>query len=140
MMQPSPSVADATRQSLAALQNNDADGIRAAFADSNALVAIGTDPAEYFRGHAETTGVFADQAEALVGMTIEPGDIEAYEQGGVGWSSSRPTFRLPDGAEVPVRLTAVFTREGDGWRAIQWHASVGVDNAETTGFEDLPMG
>ena len=139
MMQPSPSVAAATHRSLAALQNNDADGIRAAFAESDALIAIGTDPAEYFRGHARTTAVFTDQAEILDGMTVEPGDIEAYEQGDVGWSASQPTFRLADGTEVPLRLTAVFTREGGDWRAVQWHASVGVANEETTGFEGLPL-
>ena len=74
MMQPSPSVADATRQALAALQNNDADGVRDAFAESDALVAIGTDPAEYFRGHAQTTDVFTAQANAVGGMTVDPGD------------------------------------------------------------------
>jgi ketosteroid isomerase-like protein len=138
MMQSSSAVADATRQSLAAFQNNDADGIRAAFAESDALVVIGTDPAEYFRDHGRMATVFVEQAEALAGMTIEPGAIAAYEQGGVGWSASQPTFRFADGTELPVRLTTVFTREGADWRIVQWHASVGVGNEETTGFEDLP--
>ena len=137
-VQPSSSVADATRQSLAAFQNNDADGIRATFAESDALVAIGTDPAEYFRGHDQTADVFTAQADAMSGMTVQPGDIEAYEQGDVGWSSSQPTFRFADGTELPIRLTLVFTREGGGWQVVQWHASLGVGNEEVTPFEDLP--
>ena len=138
MMQPSPGVADATRQSLAAFSNNDADGIRAAFAESDALVVIGTDPAEVFRSHAQATSVFIEQAEAMGGMSFEPGDIDAYEQGDVGWSASQPTFRFADGAELPLRLTVVFAREGGAWRAVQWHASLGVANEEATGFEGLP--
>ena len=138
MVQPSPSVADATRRALAAFSNNDAAGIRAAFAESDALVAIGTDPAEYFRDHGRMTAVFAEQAAALEGMAFEPGDVDAYALGDVGWSASRPTIRLPDGSDLPMRLTAVFAREGDDWRAVQWHASLGVANEETAGFEDLP--
>ena len=134
-VQPSPGVADATRQVLSAFQNSDADAIRAAFSDS-ALVAIGTDPAEYLRGATETADLFVVQAEAMTGMTVAPGDIDAYERGDVGWSASQPTFRFPDGTNLPVRLTVVFERDGGDWRVVQWHASLAVANAETPGFDE----
>jgi hypothetical protein len=35
---------------------------------------------------------------------------------------------LPDGQVVPFRLTAVFHREGQAWRMVQAHFSVGVPN------------
>ncbi len=132
-VQPSPGVAEATRQVLSAFQNNDAAAIRAAFSDSG-LVAIGSDPAEYLRGATETADLFVAQAAAMTGMTVAPGDIDAYERGDVGWSASQPTFRFPDGTTLPVRLTVVFERDGSAWRVVQWHSSLAVANAETPGF------
>lgn len=137
-MQPSSSVADATRQAWATFLSSDADGIRATFADTDALVLIGSDPTEYLSGYAQATDLTIQQSAALTGATIEPGQIDAYEQGDIGWSASRPTFRFADGTELPGRLTAVFTRDDGNWRIVQWHFSVGVGNEDTAGFEDLP--
>ena len=137
-VEPSQSVAEATRQVLAAIQNDDAEAIRAAFAESNAVVAIGSDPTENFHGYAQTTDVFATHANALSGVTIEAGAIEAYEHGGTGWSSSQPVFRFADGTSLPLRLTVVFTSAGDSWKIVQWHSSLGVGNDDVSGFDALP--
>ena len=37
---------------------------------------------------------------------------------------------------IPLRITAVFARENGEWKIAQWHASIGVSNAEAFG-EDL---
>lgn len=44
----------------------------------------------------------------------------------------------PVGAGIGVRLTGVWHREGDAWKLIQFHASIGVPNDESFG-QDLPV-
>jgi ketosteroid isomerase-like protein len=35
--------------------------------------------------------------------------------------------------QVPVRLTAVFLKEKDGWKIVQWHFSTGIANEDLLG-------
>ena len=56
----------------------------------------------------------------------------------MGWAAGRPTFHLPDGTALPLRVTAVVRREGGDWRCVHWHVSVGVDNEAAVGH-DLPV-
>ena len=62
-----------------------------------------------------------------------PGDLQGYREGSVGWAADQPTFHLPDGTALALRLTAVFRHEAGEWRCVQWHVSVGVGNEETVG-------
>ena len=45
-----------------------------------------------------------------------PGDPQAYSEGDVGWVADRPKFRLPDGTELPVRMSIVFAKEDGQWK------------------------
>jgi hypothetical protein len=40
---------------------------------------------------------------------------------------------MPDGQEIPCRLTGVLRLEGGEWKVIQSHASIGVPNAQAFG-------
>ena len=98
--------------------------------------AVGTDPEEWWAGQ-RVSEVFKEQIEAMGGrMPLKPGDPEAYVEGSVGWIADRGTLALPDGGELPVRLTAVVHREDGEWRFVQTHASLGVPNEES--FGELP--
>ena len=101
-------------------------------------LAIGTDPQEWWKGE-DVFRAFREQLQAMGGrLGVKPGDPEAYEKGDVGWAADRPSWVLPDGTELPFRVSVVFVKERGGWRAIQTHASIGVPNVESMGKE-LPV-
>ena len=43
-----------------------------------------------------------------------------------------------DAQATVIRITMVFHREGDGWRLVQSHTSVGVANEQASG-QELPI-
>jgi hypothetical protein len=45
----------------------------------------------------------------------------------------RAELRLPDGGELPFRITCVLHREEGEWKFVQSHASIGVANEQTVG-------
>ena len=95
--------------------------------------AIGTDPQEWWSGP-RVVEVFKEQLDAMGGrMPFTPGDPEAYVEGSVGWVADRVAFILPDGGELPCRVTCVLHREDGEWKFVQSHASVGVANEEAFG-------
>jgi hypothetical protein len=101
--------------------------------DADALM-VGTDPREWWAGRETIVRVFRAQLAEVGGrVRVEPGEQEAPAAGPVGWIAARAVFRLPAGAALPLRITAVFRRERGAWRIVQWHASVGVPNAEAIG-------
>ena len=101
------------------------------------VLAIGTDPNEWWRGYDTITNIFHAQSEALQQISVVRPETEAYGEGSVGWSATQATFRLPDGTESPFRLTIVYHQEDGEWKVVQWHGSVGVPNEENFG-EDIP--
>ena len=90
---------------------------------------IGTDPNEWWETPAAVSKAWRDQtADAGAPLRITAGDLVAYQQDNVAWVTDRPTFHLADGRIIPFRVTAVWLRESDTWRIVQFHASVGVPN------------
>jgi len=103
------------------------------FSQKDGALAIGTDPTEWWAGYATITRVFKAQLEETGGFQILAGTPQAYSDGSIGWVAGRPTLKLPDGAEIPARLTAVFQREQDDWKIVQWHVSIGIPNEDLIG-------
>ena len=60
-------------------------------------------------------------------------DIDIHVQGDVAWAEGRGRFTNASGGQRPVRLTGVLVREGDQWRVVQSHASIGIPNADIFG-------
>jgi ketosteroid isomerase-like protein len=90
---------------------------------------IGTDPNEWWETPAAVSKAWRDQTAAVgTPLRITAGDFVAYQQDNVAWLSDRPVFHMADATTVPFRLTAVWLREPDGWKIVQFHASVGVPN------------
>jgi hypothetical protein len=89
-------------------------------------MVIGTGPAEWYLGRDAWIAAYQEQITAIPGLRIEAGAAHAWELGAVGWAADRPTFVLPDGTPVPVRLSAVFLRERDTWLPVQAHFSLAV--------------
>ena len=103
------------------------------FSQKDGVLAIGTDPTEWWAGYATITKVFKAQLEETGGFQILADTPQAYGDGSIGWVAGQPTLKLPDGTEMPVRLTAVFQKEQDGWKIVQWHFSIGISNEDLIG-------
>jgi hypothetical protein len=116
-----------------AVSRGDGDFLEGVVSSAGGMVFIGTDPTEWFEDSGSVVRMLRAQAEA--GVTVVPGALRAYEEGSVGWIADAGAFKLPDGGEVPFRITAVFHREGGDWKLVQEHASIGVTNEEAIGQE-----
>lgn len=97
------------------------------------MVFIGTDPSEWFEDVASIRRML--QAQAGAGITVAPGNVRADREGAVGWIADAGRFKLPDGSEIPCRVTAVFHLEDGVWKLVQEHASIGVSNEEAVGSD-----
>ena len=114
----------------------------AAFAEriterEDALV-IGTDPAQWAEGHDAWVAGYAAVMEQMPGLKLRGGDrISAFQDGPIGWAADKAWIVLPDGSEIPFRITAVFRSEGTTWKLVTAHLSLGVPDAKLT--ELLPQ-
>jgi hypothetical protein len=100
------------------------------------MLAIGTDPNEWWSGEETVKGAWRAQLEATGGFPTTPGDIRGYASGDIGWAAATFTTKLPDGSDKPGRMTAVLVREGKDWKLAQVHVSIGVPNEDILG--ELP--
>ncbi len=117
-------------RSCEAISNGDYSFFERYFSQKDGVLAIGTDPTEWWSGYDTITKVFKAQLEETGGFEILPGTHQAYSDGSVGWVAGQPTLKLPDGTELPLRLTAVFQKEQNDWKIVQWHFSIGISNED----------
>jgi hypothetical protein len=102
-----------------ALASGEADYFDQLASRQEGLIAIGTDPAEWWPDYGSFVGALRAQLREMGGgFPITPGDPQAFREGSVGWVADRPTLALPDSPPLPFRLTMVFHREADGWKAV----------------------
>jgi hypothetical protein len=132
-MQPAPELRTEVMRFYEAVSRGDGDVVAGLTSTQPGLIFIGTDPKEWFEDIAGVRQML--EAQAGAGVTVKPGPIHAYREGTVGWIADSGAFHLPDGTDVPFRLTAVFHQEDGGWKLIQEHASVGVSNEAVVGEE-----
>jgi hypothetical protein len=125
-MQRSGSVEQAVRRLYERFSANDVAEFGSDLAPASNAMVIGTGPTEWYEGREAWIGAYAEQVAAIPGIRLEAGEPHGWEQGTVAWAADRPTFVLPDGTRVPVRLTAVFLRDGSDWKPVQAHFSLGV--------------
>jgi hypothetical protein len=118
MPQRSTSVETAVRDGLGAKQAGDAAVIRAGLSVYDDALAIGTEAAEWWAGSA----AFSDAHAGTAPFSAAIEQVDAHQEGAVGWAAVRALVRWDDG-ETPVRLTLVLIREDHGWRIVQSHAS-----------------
>ena len=115
----------------AVMEAGDGQALREMFSSSTQLLMAGSDPAEWITGSAGIEVFFAQLLE--MSPRIEPGEIQAFCSGTVGWVADQPTVRSTGGIESKIRLTAVLRIEKGHWRVIQWHAATPVTNEEYLG-------
>jgi ketosteroid isomerase-like protein len=132
-MQPSPELSQIISSWFAAAAAGDAAWRDRHVSGDPSLRIVGTDPEEWLQG-AAAYDFLKSEAETIGGrVSVRVLEVEAYEEGTVGWGLALPEITLGDGSVVTPRWSAVFHREGDGWKLIQLHASIALSNAEAFG-------
>jgi ketosteroid isomerase-like protein len=121
---------DLVRTWFAAATSGDPSVIERHVSEDPAVRLIGSDPAERISGPAVATFLRGEVEGAGGKATFVPTETEAFSEGTVGWATTLLTITLPDGRSVSPRWSAVLHREGDDWRFVQTHASIGVPNDE----------
>jgi ketosteroid isomerase-like protein len=100
------------------------------FSHSEELVAFGTDWDEKFVGWTQYKDVHRVQFGSLKSFRFVSKELDVHANGSVAWASDRPHWEIETktGEQVQndVRITAVLRKEGDAWRVVQWHVSVGL--------------
>jgi adenylate cyclase len=93
---------------------------------------VGTDPAEWWRGH-ETRAVWGRQIEELRGVfSVRADEIDAWEEGSVGWAAVRETISV-EGRTLEARATYVLRLEHGEWKVVQAHWSLPQAKVEAFG-------
>jgi hypothetical protein len=136
-MTASEEVGGLTRQVYAMFSSGDASPAERLISSRPGTILIGTDPREWWSEREQILSTLAAQAKEISqsGITVEAGELAVESEDGFAWIADRPRFVMPDGSTVEGRVTAVFLREDDGWKIVQWHASLGVPNEEAIGEE-----
>lgn len=133
----SEEVRNLTRQLYEMFSTGDDSLLERLISTRPGTTVIGTDPREWWTDRETIQSTFSAQAKEIsqAGIRVEPGDLAVDSEDGFAWIADRPKFVMPDGNAVEGRVTGLFRREDDGWRIVQWHASLGVPNEEALGEE-----
>lgn len=132
-MKRSAQIKDTLVQFYDGFSRGDAAGLMDLISSERGVLTIGTDPQEWWDERDAMRRAFEAQLKELGGAILVAGEPQGYEEGSVGWASDRPTIRMADGTEIPTRVTAVVHQEGDRWKLVQTHISLGVANEEVVG-------
>lgn len=125
-MQPSPELRAFVEQVFRNLTAQTVDAELASYSAEPGSIFIGTDPKEWCEGLAAWEPIVRAVAQNYSGNLPADLQIEAMQEGTVGWVAARWTRQLPDGRSLHFRDTGVCHQVNGAWKAVQWHASVAV--------------
>jgi class 3 adenylate cyclase len=123
---------------------------RAVFVDHDAVTLRNLTPApsdtrsrrilaaddEWFQGTTvDDADYMVKRAKEIETTGVEFDLIEAFEHGDVGWFAANLIVQRAGGEPSIGRYTGTLIMEDGLWRVVQWHASLGVPNAEAWGVE-----
>jgi adenylate cyclase len=135
-VEPSEEIRRVVHRWLVANRDGDTDTVMARISEQHGLLAIGTDSGEWW--HVAERPVWRRQVEESGGFPIEWDEIEAWEEGSVGWAGMTIRMRRLDEGEASadLRATYVLHLERGEWKMVQVHWSrPGTVNAELLGME-----
>ena len=92
---------------------------------------IGNDPGEWWHGD-EARAIWQRQLEEIGGFPVVTYEVEAWEEGTVGWASCKETI-ASSGTTLDARATYVLRLERDEWKIVQIHWSLPKPNVEFLG-------
>lgn len=125
-------------QAYAAMAQGDTTFYDQRLAQTGDVLIIGTDPNEWWADRDTIRRVFAAQMQEINGLRVVPGNLLTTSWGEAGWAADSPTFHLPDGTQIPFRISVIFRKEAGGWKITHQHISIGVSNNAVVG-QDLTV-
>jgi adenylate cyclase len=134
-MEPSEEIRRVVERWMTANREADAGAVFGRMSDHPGTLVIGTDGDEWW--HAGELAVWKQQFEELGGMPVTCGEIEAWEEGTVGWAATTATIDATEGT-YDARGTYVLHLERGEWKVVQVHWSFPRPNADVWGRE-LPV-
>lgn len=92
---------------------------------------IGNDPGEWWHGD-EARAIWQRQLSEVGSFPAVVHEVEAWEEGTVGWASCKETIASSEGI-FDGRATYVLRLESDEWKIVQIHWSLAKPNVEFLG-------
>ena len=129
-MEPSEEIRRVIHRWMLANADGDADAVIGKISELPGMLAVGTDADEWW--HAQERPVWRRQIEEAGGFPVTWGEIEAWEEGTVGWAGMRMTFHGPETSEA--RATFVLHLERGEWKIVQTHWSLPTSNEDVLGM------
>lgn len=137
-MQRSQSVYDFAMRGFQMVAANDVNGILSLWSHEPGVMGIGTDPSEWWTDFPTMESALREQFQSgqAGGSGTLPADleIEAYEEGTVGWFFARYTSKLPNGAAICIRWTNVVHQESGAWKLVGTNVSVAMPDNKVMEF------
>jgi len=119
---------------LEARASGDTSFVARHVSQKDGVLFVGTDPSEWWAGNATVRRMIETQTKELGGkLSIVPEAPQAHSEGTVGWVAGRFVLKLPNGTDIPMRLTAVLRKEDNDWKIVMSHLSIGVRSEQAFG-------
>ena len=130
-MEPSEEIRRVIERFTRATAEGDHESALARLSEHAGTLIIGNDPDEWWHGE-EAHAVWRHQLEELGAFPVATYEVEAWEEGTVGWASVKETI-TPFDSSLDARATYVLHLERGEWRIVQVHWSLPKPNVEFLG-------
>ena len=130
-VEPSEEIRRVVERWTKAIADGDGDTVLGRLSNERGTLIVGTDPAEWWRG-AEAHAVWSRQIQEIGRFPIVATEVDAWEEGSVGWAGVKEVVSLETGA-VESRATYVLHLERGEWKVVQVHWSFPRSIVETLG-------
>jgi class 3 adenylate cyclase/ketosteroid isomerase-like protein len=130
-VEPSEEIRRIVHRWTEAIAAGDAGSTLARLSEHPGTLIVGTDPDEWWRGQ-ETHAIWGRQIGELGSFPVTADEIDAWEEGTVGWASVKETITWA-GKSFESRATYVLHLEQGDWKVVQVHWSLPQANVEVFG-------
>ena len=125
-MQPSPEIRALVMCGMQLTAAKDHPAVMDLTTREPGFLPMGPAPSEWFTSAAATEPMIRASLEGGSGRVPDNIEIEACQEGSVGWAGVRWRSQLPNGASVMLRWTQIFHQEGGTCKLVHGHVSVAV--------------
>jgi hypothetical protein len=121
-MDPSIELTNFIKHSFERLAVGDPSVVDRLIARQDGCLLIGTGEKNWYTGYKAVTERLKEELSDIGNIGV--GDLQTFVEGNVGWASDRPKLSMPDGSQIPLRMTFVLHKEDNEWKFVQWHVSM----------------
>jgi adenylate cyclase len=130
-VEPSEEIRRVIERWTTASAEGDDPALLARFSNHPGTLMIGTDPNEWWRG-SEALAIWTRQLEELGPFPVRVVEIDAWEEGTVGWAGVKEAIDW-EGGTIESRASYVLHLERGEWKIVHVHWSFPKAKAETLG-------